>query len=435
MRSIAWLPLSLPLPLALSLVLACTRSEGEQPEFVEPTWPELRSELPHDANPTLADAEQVDFARDGRTFTLDLYHQLRTDPAFEGSNIVFSPVSLRTALGMSWAWSETPQFEELAETMHFTLPEERQHVAHNWLDDALRSRELEASEVEGNEKDPVIVTPINGFWLEKLDGPSFDTEVLDLLSVHYDTGIRLADFANDKEGEVARVNAWVEARTRGLIPELITEIPEFLTAIVVNAFYLKAPWATQFEGPTNAAPFVTADGSSQNVDMMSSLAKDVDYALADDHLIVALPLRNRDLELIALMPTGDFASFEASLDEPKLAAALASLESAYVQMYFPKLEVDVHTKLKAPLEALAPGETFEQLGVFEIFHQVKVLADEDGVEAAAATAVVYDDDVGAGEASEVVRVDRAFFLMIRDRPTDQLLFFGRVLDPSDEGGA
>jgi serpin B len=432
-RSPSWLPITL----SLGLALGCTTraDDGEQPEFVEPTWPELRSELPHDANPSLAVDEQADFARDGRTFALDLYHQLRSEPGFDAANIVFSPVSLRTALGMAWAGAdaESPTHEELADIMNFTLPELRQHVASNWLDDALRSRELEADETEGNEKDPVILAPINAVWIEQLDAPDIEPEYLDLLAVHYDSGVRLADFLADKGREVARVNAWVEARTRGLIPELITAIPEFLSKIEINAFYLKAPWATQFEGATLTEPFVTAGGATLNVDMMSSAAMDVGYALADDHMIVALPLRNRDLELIALMPTGDFAEFEAGLDEPKLAAALASLDSAYVAMHFPKLDVDVHAMLKASLQALRPGNTFEALGVFEIFHQIKIIADEDGVEAAAATAVVYEDEVGGG-AEQIVRVDRAFFLMIRDRPTDQLLFFGRVLDPSGAAG-
>lgn len=434
MRPALPLASSLALALALSLPLACTASDaGDQPEFVEPTWPELRSELPHEQNPTLTAEAQTTYAVDGRGFALELYHQLRGDPQFSGANILFSPVSLRIAFGMSWANAKSPEYEELADIMHFTLPELTQHTANNWLDDALRSRNLEASEIEGNEKDPVIVSPINAVWIEQLDAPGFDPEVLDLLAVHYDTGIRLADFANDKQHEVDLVNDWVEARTRGLIPELITSLPEVLTKIEVNAFYLKSPWATEFEGPTNTAPFVTAGGGSINVDMMSSEAMDVQFAIADDHVIVALPLRNRDLELIALMPTGDFAEFEATLDEPKLAAALASLESGYVQMEFPKLEVDAHTALKGPLDALGPGETLDRLGIFEVFHQIKILADEDGVEAAAATAVVYDDEVGGGAGDQLVRIDRAFFLMIRDRPSDQLLFFGRVLDPTGGG--
>lgn len=428
------LPFTSSLALALALPLACTASDaGDQPELVEPTWPELRSELPHEQNPTLTAEAQTTYAVDGRGFALELYHQLRSDPQFATANILFSPVSLRIAFGMSWANAKSPEYEELADIMHFTMPELTQHTANNWLDDALRSRNLEASEIEGNEKDPVIVSPINAVWIEQHDAPGVDPEVLDLLAVHYDTGMRLADFANDKQHEVDLVNDWVEARTRGLIPELITSLPEVLTKIEVNAFYLKSPWAAEFEGPTNTAAFVTAGGGSIDVDMMSSVGMDVDYAIADDHVIVALPLRNRDLELIALMPTGDFAEFEATLDEPTLAAALASLEYGYVQMEFPKLEVDAHTALKAPLDALGPGETLDRLGIFEVFHQVKILADEDGVEAAAATAVVYEDEAGGGDGDQLVRIDRAFFLMIRDRPSDQLLFFGRVLDPTGGG--
>lgn len=430
---------SLLLPLALVLLPACPTPEdaGTDEEWPEPTWPELRSELPHDASPSLDAAERETQARDNRLLALDLYHELRQDSATAGANLLLSPYSIRTAFGMLYGGAVGAGRDQMTSVLHYSLAGERQHVAFNWIDDELASRQLPGDEDGGI--DPVIVLPANAVWVEKSIQGKIEQPFVDLLSVHYDTGLRLADFIGNKEVERVAINRWVEARTRGLIPELLPPagLPENLTMILINALYMKSPWASPFDGTTRPAPFITADGGSIDAVLMSHSGVDVDHGVGADYQIVAIPLRNPALEMIALMPTGDFATFEDSLDETKLAAALASLESAYVQLEFPRLHVAGNFELSAALKNLGmtlpyAGGVFEDIGgvdkLFAVYHQVKIIADEDGVEAAAATAIVLDDEAGGG-ADEVVRIDRAFFLMIRDKPTDTLLFFGRVLDP------
>lgn len=437
---------SLILPLALVLLPACPTPDGDpQGEWVEPTWPEIRSELPHDTAPSLDAVEQEALARDNRLLALDLYHELRQDSTTTGKNLLLSPYSIRTAFGMLYGGAVGAGRDQMTSVLHFSLADERQHVAFNWLDDQLASRQLPGTgqlDEDGEPSiDPVIVLPANAVWAERNLQGSLQQPYIDLLSVHYDTGVRLADFESNKEHERVQINKWVEARTRGLIPDLLPPegLPDYLTMILINALYLKAPWATPFDGPTNAASFVTASGDSIDVDMMSATAVDVGHGVGEDYEIVAIPLRNSHLELVALMPTGDFIAFEDSLDEAKLEGALISLNSAYVQLQFPKLDVAGQFELSGALQALgmiAPfnGGVFQDIGgvdkLFAVHHQVKIIADEDGVEAAAATALVLDDEAGGFEPEDTVRIDRAFFLMIRDRPTDTLLFFGRVLDPN-----
>ena len=429
------------LALSLPLLLACSnRESGSEGEWPEPTWPELRSGLPHDANPTLDANEQSDFARDNRLFALDLYHRLRQDPSFEGKNLLFSPSSIRTALAMLYAGAVGPGGDQMATALHYSLPGERQHVAFNWLDDELASRKVEADvdpDTQEVLKGEVLVLPANGVWADQGIRGKIEPAYIDLLSVHYDAPLRLADFVGNKEGERVKLNQWVEARTHGLIPELLppNSLPENLTMALINAVYLKAPWSAPFDGPTYPSPFLGAE--ALEVPTMSHTGADVHHGVGDDFEIVAIPLRGHDLQLIALMPTGDFASFEASLDEPKLAATLDSLELDYVMLEFPKLDVAADFELSDALQALGitlayEGGVFEGIGgvdkLASVRHQAVIKADEDGVEAAAATVALLDDEVGGGS-DVLVKIDRAFFLMIRDEPTDTLLFFGRVLDP------
>ncbi len=437
------LPLTL---LTLCFATACgdlASSPAAEEEWPEPTWPELRSEQPHDADPLLDADEELGFARDHRLLALDLYHQTRQ--SLPGENLMLSPYSLRTAFAMLYGGSVGLAREQLRDTLHFSLDGERQHVAFNWLDDQLRARALPEVVNGDRTTDEVIVAPANAVWVSDGLAEQIEQPYVDLLSIHYDSGLRLADFSEDREGERTKINAWVEARTRGLIPELIKEFPEVVTMVLVNALYIKAPWAEPFDpNATGSGPFTRLDGTVVDVDMMSAPAGiSVAYAEDVDYQAVSLPLRGRDLELVVILPTGDFASFEDSLDEARLAAILAGLESAFWNVRMPRLSVASRLRLKQPLQALGmtepfktsePVEPFSEIGlvgnVFEVYHDVNVILDEGGVEAAAATAVVLEEEGGGGGPDDTITINRPFFLMIRDRPTDTLLFFGRVLDPS-----
>ncbi|MGB2985185.1 MAG: serpin family protein, partial [Phycisphaerae bacterium] len=71
----------------------------------------------------------------------------------------------------------------------------------------------------------------------------------------------------------------------------------------------------------------------------------------------------------------------------------------------------------------------EQLFIANVIHKAFVAVDEEGTEAAAATAVVVGATSAPGE-PVVVTVDRPFVFVVRDIPTGTILFLGRVVDPS-----
>ena len=68
------------------------------------------------------------------------------------------------------------------------------------------------------------------------------------------------------------------------------------------------------------------------------------------------------------------------------------------------------------------------LFISAVAHQAYVKIDEEGTEAAAATAVVAVTD--SVPAYHYVTADHPFLFMVRDRITDSVLFIGRVADPT-----
>ena len=433
-----------PITLALGGLLlfgACSDEDSELDEGGEDTeFAEAHSSEPHEEDPQIDASEAETLAADTRALTFDLYHQLRAGQAAD-RGFSISAFSIHSAFGMLYAGTVDPAREEMAATLHFSLPGERQHVAHNWLDAQLDARNLPATSDAGGEQAAVELHSANGVWLLDELGDRVSKAYLDTLAIHYDAGVRLARFDTQPEAEREAINAWVAARTADLIPELFPKgVIDTLTRLVlVNALYLKAPWARPFEEEaTTQAPFTRLDGSQTQVEMMHHAELDAEYGEGPGYQAVALPLRGEALELLIILPA-DFAAFEAGLDAAGLASLREGMSPAVVDTRVPKFELEAQLELTDELLALGMIAPFvddhsfdailEALGVITaVVHQTVIEVDEKGIEAAAATGVVVTE-TAVIEPDATIVVDRPFLLAIRDAPTDTLLFFGRVLDP------
>lgn len=441
-----------PVSFALLLtVAACTTNDptGESGETAEtgessetgddPTWPMVESELPRDESPQPTADEMQALADDNHALTLDLYHELRESDAAD-AGFTLSAYSIQSAFGMLYGGTVEPAATEMATTLHFSLPDDRQHVALNSLDLLLRSRNLP----DTPDQDGVTLQTANGVWALVEFGDLILPEYLELLAVHYGTGVALADFAGNAEQERTDINLWVSNRTNMLIPELFKPgvISPDVTMVLVNALYLKASWNEPFE-PTStvAADFTRLDDSVVQVDMMSKYDLSASYGEGAGYRALGIPLYGGQLELVAIVPD-DFSTFEAALDTATLDAALASMQVSIVTASVPRFELELDSALKSELQALGLVTPFDDPSslqgimpggpgvIKDVIHSTVLTIDEKGVEAAAATGIVVDEGGGGQDPEHTIALDRPFLVMVRDIPTGTLLFFGRVLDPS-----
>jgi serpin B len=420
-----------------ALLGAC---DGDRRGGADLEFPQIQSELPHDRNPQIEPLEAETLSWQNQALTFALYHQLREGEA-ANRGFAISGYSISSAFGMLYAGAVDPARTELATVMNYTLPGERQHVAHNWLDAQLRARNLEATDELEDGLAAVELHSANGVWVLDELADRVAREYLDVLAIHYDAGVHLAQFTTRPEHERAAINGWVAKRTANLIPELfpVGSIDEDVALVLVNALYMKAPWAAPF-APLNTepAPFFKLDGSEVEVAMMYEPELAVEYAGGPGYQAVAIPLRGQALELVVIVPD-DFASFEAALDPARFASLRASMTPGIVRLSLPRFELDAHLELTDELQALGMRAPFaddrsfdaivERLGIITtVVHQAVIKADEQGVEAAAATGIAISV-TSAPVPDATMVVDRPFLLAIRDAPTDTLLFFGRVLEP------
>jgi serpin B len=256
----------------------------------------------------------------------------------------------------------------------------------------------------------------------------------------------LVDYKTAADDARRAINEWVAGETNDKIPELIPEgMLDALTRLVlVNAVYLDATWAYQFDPALTAdGPFSALAGDTVTTPMMTQEGS-FPYAAGDGWQAVELPYLHDELAMLLVVPDpGRFAEVEDGLDSGTIDNAVARLDSgAQVNLTMPKFEFRTQAGLNDTLKALGMVSAFdpgtadfsamtaqEKLYISDVIHEAYIAVDEEGTEAAAATAVVMR--LGAAP-MEVVQltIDRPFIFVLRDRDTGAILFLGRVADPT-----
>ena len=268
---------------------------------------------------------------------------------------------------------------------------------------------------------------------------------LDELARDYGAGMRTVDFIRTTEAARIAINKWTAKQTHDRIPEIIPAgILDGLTRLVlVNALYFKSPWETPFEKDlTGDKPFHLADGSSAAVPMMQGTAHS--YGAGEGWQAVSLPYAGSALAMTVVVPTEpSLQELESLVADGGLGDVLASVRPETVELSLPKWTFRSQSPLKETLIALGMPTAFDeddadflamtdndlQLYISAVLHETWIAVDEDGTEAAAATAVVMSE-TSALLPGHTVLVDRPFLFVIHDVEHRTPLFLGRVADPT-----
>jgi serpin B len=274
----------------------------------------IQSNLERNLSPNLEAGDLNQLVAGNTAFALDLYHAVKGDQG----NFMFSPHSISAAFAMTYAGARNNTELQMAQTLHFNLPQERLHAAFNALDLALNSRG------QGNENLPGTdfkLNIVNAAWTQ--DGYPFLQDFLDLLAVNYGAGIYILDFVSDPEGSRQTINNWVAQETEDKIKDLLPpESIDGLTRLVLtNAIYFYGAWSIPFdEDLTEWDSFYLANGDVVSVPMMSfsQKTKGNESLLAgvlDGYTAVDLSYKGDEISMLILVPDrGRFFEFEQALD-------------------------------------------------------------------------------------------------------------------------
>ncbi len=377
-------------------------------------------------------------------FALDLYDRLKGD-----GNLFFSPYSVSTALAMTYAGARGETEREMAEVLHFPVAEPPTEAAAEPADGESAIRAGVAGAFGALDKGLAADPETRGYSLHvanslwgHLDYPFLDSYI-EFVDEHFDAPLSLVDFVRDAEGARLEINAWVEERTRERIKDLIpsgTLTPETVL-VLTNAIYFKGNWAVEFDPERTRDAEFHGLGGTTTVRMMSRKG-DYGYAENEDVQVLELPYRGDDLSMVVILPKVPGAvgldALERSLTVERLDAWLGAVREREIAVHVPRFTMTWGTaELRDHLVALGMERAFSSraadftgmseirdLFVSNVLHKAFIEVNEEGTEAAAATAVV----MARTSMSPTFRADRPFVFMIRDRNTGSILFLGRITD-------
>lgn len=372
-----------------------------------------------------------DAQRQHLTFALNLHRALGAD----GGACCSSPYSVASALGLTWQAARGATADEL---LALLAPGES---------DIAKQVELlsESARLEPSfgAEEPVLEVA-NTLWTAE-DLPvtaDYGTDLAAWPGAKQES----APFATDPEKARQAINVDVAQTTHELIQELVPEgaIGVDTVASLVNALYLKVAWRNPFIAKaTEDADFHTPSGPRPVPTMRT--VEQFQYAAADGWQAIGLPAAGQT-EALVLLPDGDLAEAESTLDIERLEGLLGELRKRRVDLRLPRVDVGTHASMKDVLTQLGAPTMFTRasdlsglspdprLSVSDVLHQTVLKLDEDGIEGAAATAVAVRMTAMPSGQPIRVDVDRPFLLLVRNTRTSAVYFLARVTDPSNQKG-
>ena len=401
-------------------------------------------------------------------FSLDLYRRADAEPG----NRCLSPLSVALAFGLAYRGAVGPTATEIATVFHFAQDPIRHHVASAALVDALRIPPAEEPDLSWLDPEERIHVPIpeaadlrlvNGLWLQQ--DMALQPDYASDAAAEQALGIRRVDYRCDPAAALAKINAAVAAETNGLIDPLLSSanVTAETRAVLVNTLYWKAQWDSPFEPEdTESAPFTLLDGGVATVRLMHQRSW-FPVLERDGVKAIALPFHvdshDHNVSMVILLPDAAAAlpEFEAGLDHDRLAAWLKDLDSAEhrdTRLALPHMHIEWDADLVPQLRAMGLSLPFEDAADFSgmavlpapddpdmpslkftnIVHRTVLTVDENGCEAAAATAMVAV--AGCIPAAPPpppfeFRADMPFLFLLRDDRTGLILFIGSHIVPRE----
>jgi serpin B len=363
-------------------------------------------------------------------FAIELLQQL--DMANPKENIIYSPFSVSTTLGMTYAGSRGNTEKEMASALYFDADQVQFHRSFSTL----------LTNLEAKDK-PYVLHLANALWVQK-DYP-LQPAFVSLIDQYYQGSFHQVDFIRQTDAARQEINQWVEKKTVQEIKDLIqkNDLSQNTRLVLTNAIYFKGLWKTPFEvNATEKASFTVHLDKKVIVDMMN---QNGNFAFAKDQhaSLIELPYAGEDMSLLILLPHIGTDTTKNSVSSQQIQTLLSQAQIRKVDIYLPKFKIAARYCLEQEnyLPALGMKDAFSPMAadfsgltgakglyISHVIHQAMLEVDEAGSKAAAATAVIMNTK--SVMQPEVFRADSPFIVVLLHKPTNTILFLGKVNDPS-----
>jgi serpin B len=394
---------------------------------------------------------------DTTAFAAELYARLAGESK---GNLFFSPASIETCLAMTYAGARGNTAAQMAKALHYDNDAAKVNEAFAQLLKTLNNPpEVVVGLVPDKSGEPgeLVKGPAyqlfvaNALWGQQ--GYPFKPDFIELVQKNYGAGLNSVDFAGHTEQARKTINDWVAGQTKDRIKDLIAPggVKSITRLVLTNAIYFKSHWQHDFNKVlTKDSPFHLSPDKSVDVPLMHQMHS-FGYGENDDVQLLEMPYTRSELSMVVLLPkkVDGLASVEKNLTAENMNRWLGEKTNEKVDVTFPKfIFTSEFQQLGGDLAAMGMVDAFgsnadfsgmtaaERWFISAVIHKAFVAVDEEGTEAAAATAIIM---AGAAprpprppEEPKVFKADHPFIFLIRHNATGEILFLGRVSNPKGE---
>ncbi|XP_075682817.1 serpin B6-like [Rhinoderma darwinii] len=385
------------------------------------------------------------------TFAVSMYKKLIEH---DDKNIFFSPMSIASALTMIFPGTNGNTEFQMANVLNFRKASGKQGC-HSQTSDAIQIQNIpqvfdEFSTSINQSSDSYTMKTANRVFSEK----SFQIiqQYSQLIEKYFQSEIQAVDFLQAAERSRKSINTWVEGQTDGKIKDILApgSIDSLTKLVLVNAIYFKGNWEKKFpEENTEQRQFKMSKTKSKPVPMMFQKNKfNIFYIEELETKVLELPYVNNELSMIILLPdeikdnsTGlEQLEKELSYEKLKDWTNADMMDKTEVEIYLPRILLEENYDLKSYLTEMGLGDLFNadkadltgisdkgNFYVSEIFHKAFVEINEEGTEAAAATAAIMMNRMLP--IVEKFHGDHPFLFLIKHNKTNTILFLGKFSSP------
>ncbi|MBN2530226.1 MAG: serpin family protein [Deltaproteobacteria bacterium] len=361
-------------------------------------------------------------------FGLHLFAKLDAE---ESGNIFISPFSISSALAMAWNGSVAP-----------VEPEMRNVLSYEDLEvPAIQKGYQNLAGGLPGLSDQVILEIANALWYRNdiVLRPEYITEATNYF------GVYVNQLHGDPLVATQQVNAWVNDKTHGLIPQIVPANAPFTgdtAAVLANTVYFKGEWRTKFDSNyTSQKEFTTLSGAVQAT-MMRRPDAYLPYFENDTLQMVRLPYKGEEFAMTAVLPK-EGASVDdilKTLDADAWQQWQIDLQPRSGTVGFPKFKMSYKSMLNTPLIEMGMPTAFDftsgwdkmvpdhVMGISRVMHNTSLDINEEGTEAAGATVIEYTDSAAMDPFD--IFFNKPFLVFIHDTETNTILFMGRIEDPT-----
>jgi len=378
--------------------------------------------------PYIVKSQDIDVVKDNTKFAFDFYSKVSER---ETGNIFFSPISLSSAMSMTFAGSSDETKNQISKVFHFESNDKKYHQKQGKIIKRYSSN-----------ADSIKLSLVNTLWAEKTY--QFKKDYNKLIQKSYSATIHQVDFVGKAEESRIQINNDISKLTFDKIKELLPSgsINSLTRLVLTNAIYFKGNWKTKFDKKkTFDGNFYITHQNKINCKMMGVKSR-FNYYEGSKIQAIEMPYKGGNFSMVIILPSAGItlADYTKEFTYSTIEDILKRMTSEDINVSIPKFKISTGYQLKPLLSEMGMPLAFTDYATFsnmtskndlkisDVFHKAYIEVNEEGTEAAAATAVVIA--VKSIGNDKYFVANRPFIFMIRDRVTGTILFMGRIVDPT-----